>query len=90
MRESVPRVKEAFLPTASVSGTLSGCDCDGFAFMGGCEGVESSRGSRKGSSVPAIEAMIIVKCQEKTTHSMLCKATRTRKQTSRLVDNEVS
>jgi hypothetical protein len=86
MRESVPRVKEAFLPTASVSGTLS----DGFAFMGGCEGVESSRGSRKGSSVPAIEAMIIVECQEKTTHSMLCKATRTRKQTSRLVDNEVS
>jgi hypothetical protein len=86
MRESVPRVKEAFLPTASVSGTLS----DGFAFMGCCEGMESSRGSRKGSSVPAIEAMIIVECQEKTTHSMLCKATRTRKQTSRLVDNEVS
>jgi hypothetical protein len=63
MRESVPKVNEAFRPTASVSGTLV-CSCVGSDECGGCEGVVvSRRGSLKGSSEPAIEAMVIVASQ---------------------------
>jgi hypothetical protein len=73
IKESVPNVSEAFLPTARVSGTLmcppicsGGCDkgsCEG-AFEGVCDGEvltsRGSRGSRNGSS-PVLEAMIIGK-----------------------------
>ena len=70
MRESVPSVSEAFLPTASVSGTFM-CSRVGSDGCGGCESasegvcdgevVESrwSCGSRKGSSPPVLEAMVI-------------------------------
>lgn len=58
-KESVPRVREAFLPTASVSGTFM-CSWVGAESCDGCEGAALlvSRGSLKGSSEPASEAMI--------------------------------
>jgi hypothetical protein len=70
MRESVPSVSEAFLPTASVSGTYM-CSCVGLDGCGGCESASEelcdeevvksrgSCGSRKGSSPPLLEAMVI-------------------------------
>ena len=51
-RESVPSVSEAFLPTASVSGTS-------MSWRGGSGAAETSEGSLKGSSSPAVEAMVI-------------------------------
>jgi hypothetical protein len=72
IKESVPSVSEAFLPTASVTGTTicsrvcsDGCRGCESATEGACngEGVESrgSCGSRNGSSPPVFEAMVMGK-----------------------------
>jgi hypothetical protein len=68
IRESVPRVREAFLPTASVSGTFMSSPV-GSDEGGACEGAALvvSRGSLKGSSAPAIEAMITIVSQKGVT-----------------------
>jgi len=65
-KESVPRVREAFLPTASVSGTFI-CSWVGAESGDGCEGAALvvSSGSLKGSSEPASEAMINEMSQER-------------------------
>jgi hypothetical protein len=77
-KESVPRVSEAFLPTASVSGTFI-CSCVDSEVCDGCEGAALVvRGSLKGSSEPAIEAMVIGRSQESRT--ACCVESRTRKQ----------
>jgi hypothetical protein len=81
IKESVPSVSEAFLPTASVTGTTicsrvcsdggSGCESASEGVCNG-EGVESrgSCGSRKGSSPPVFEAMVIRKSYGN--HAALC------------------